>query len=201
MIEVHEIAGHGQDVEADGEAVAMTVTLSFEQRQRTRLRVRTDSGEELAVILPRGTVLHDGDVLQATSGQRIAVRAAAEEVSTVRCADAVALARACYHLGNRHVALQIGAGWARYRHDHVLDDMVRGLGLPVAAGLLPFEPEGGAYSHNHSGSQGHGHGHGHGHDHGHSHDHGHGHLHAVEAGHEHAGRAHGTHDQPGHRHG
>lgn len=166
MIDVHEIAGHGQA--ADTEAVAMTVTLSFDQRQRTRLRVRADSGEELAVILPRGTVLHDGDVLQATSGQRIAVRAAAEEVSTVRCADAVALARACYHLGNRHVALQIGAGWARYRHDHVLDDMVRGLGLAVVVEQAPFQPEAGAYG-------GHHHHHEHGDAAGHSHDHGHAH--------------------------
>jgi urease accessory protein len=141
MIEVHEIAS---DPEA---GAALAVTLTHDQRQRTRLRVHADSGEALAVILPRGTVLRDGDVLRSTGGQRIAVRAAAEEVSTVHSPDPVALARACYHLGNRHVALQIGAGWARYRHDHVLDDMVRGLGLEVSAERAPFEPEHGAYGH------------------------------------------------------
>lgn len=177
------------------------LVLPFELRQRSRLLARLEDGEEIGLTLPRGTVLRGGDRLQASDGRVVEVVAAAEQVSVVHSPDPRQLARAAYHLGNRHVPVQIGVDSVRYLHDHVLDDMVRGLGLPVAAGLLPFEPEGGAYSHNHSGSQGHGHGHGHGHDHGHSHDHGHGHLHAVEPGHEHAGRAHGTHEQPGHRHG
>ena len=81
------------------------------------------------------------------------VRAAAEPVSVVVSADPLLLLRAAYHLGNRHVPLQIGAGWLRYLRDHVLDDLCRGLGLEVEAASLPFEPEAGAYagsSHGHS---------------------------------------------------
>ena len=131
-----------------------TLTLSFDDRQRSRLRTRLDSGEEAGLFLERGQILRGGDVLAAEDGLLIEVRAAPEPVSTVVCADAVQLARAAYHLGNRHVALQVGDGWLRYRHDHVLDAMVRGLGLDVSCGIAPFEPEGGAYG-------GHAHRHGH----------------------------------------
>lgn len=130
-----------------------TLTLSFDDRQRSRLRTRLDTGEEAGLFLERGHVLRDGDRLATVNGVIIEVRAAPEPVSTVLCADAVQLARAAYHLGNRHVALQIGAGWVRYREDYVLDAMVRGLGLEVRNELAPFEPEGGAYG-----------GHAHGHD-------------------------------------
>jgi urease accessory protein len=81
------------------------------------------------------------------------VVAAEETVSTVRCDDPWRLARAAYHLGNRHVPVLIGAGWLRFRHDHVLDDMLRGQGFDVAVENAPFEPEGGAYGgghHHHS---------------------------------------------------
>ena len=74
-----------------------------------------------------------------------------------------ALARAAYHLGNRHVALQIGPGWLRYCHDHVLDDMLRGLGLTVTVEQAPFEPEAGAYHADADGAHSHGHSHSHGH--------------------------------------
>lgn len=135
-----------------------TLTLSFDDRQRSRLRTRLDNGEEAGLFLERGYVLRDGDRLATVNGAVIEVRAAPEPVSTVACADAVQLARVAYHLGNRHVALQVGAsdsgaGWVRYRQDHVLDDMVRGLGMQVIAEDAPFEPEGGAYG-------GHAHAHG-----------------------------------------
>ncbi|WP_026609291.1 urease accessory protein UreE [Methylocaldum szegediense] len=122
-----------------------TLTLPFEARQKSRLLVRLDSGAEAGVFLPRGTVLRDGDRLLADDGRVVLVRAAAEPVSVVRTADALLFARACYHLGNRHVALQIERGELRYLWDHVLDDMVRGLGLTVEHTLMPFEPERGAY--------------------------------------------------------
>ena len=89
----------------------------------------------------------------ATGAQVIRVLAAPETVSTVRCADPHLLARAAYHLGNRHVPLQIDPGLLRYQHDHVLDDMLRGLGLTVETEQAPFEPEAGAYQsapHSHS---------------------------------------------------
>ncbi|CAI8915734.1 urease accessory protein UreE [Methylocaldum szegediense] len=122
-----------------------TLTLPFEARQKSRLLVRLDSGAEAGVFLSRGTVLRDGDRLLADDGRVVLVRAAAEPVSVVRTADALLFARACYHLGNRHVALQIERGELRYLWDHVLDDMVRGLGLTVEHTLMPFEPERGAY--------------------------------------------------------
>lgn len=138
-----------------------TLTLPFESRQKSRLRVHLDNGEEAALFLERGQVLRDGDRLRGNDGLVVEVRAAPEPVSTTASGDATLLARACYHLGNRHVALQIGPGWVRYRHDHVLDDMLRHLGLEVGYELAPFDPESGAYHSAHS----HGHGHGHAHHH------------------------------------
>lgn len=132
-----------------------TVTLTLEQRARSRLRVRLDDGREAGIFLDRGEGLRDGDCLVAEDGLVVRVRAARERVSTVVCADPHLLARACYHLGNRHVALQIEPGRLRYLHDHVLDDLVRGLGLTVTTEDAPFEPEPGAY-----GGMAHGHGHG-----------------------------------------
>lgn len=128
-----------------------TLTLSFEQRQRSRLRVSLDDGRPAALMLPRGTVLRDGHCLRADDGSLVRIAAAEEEVSTVQCPDPHRLARACYHLGNRHVALQIGSGWLRYLRDHVLDGLVRELGLHPESGLAPFEPEAGAYAHGHGG--------------------------------------------------
>lgn len=122
------------------------LTLPFELRSRSRFRARLASGEEVGVVLPRGQILRGGDLLRAADGRVVEISAAAEPVSTVHDPDPGALARAAYHLGNRHVALQIGDQWLRYLHDHVLDEMVRGLGLHVDLEQAPFEPESGAYS-------------------------------------------------------
>ncbi len=86
-----------------------TLTLPLEQRVKSRLRVRLDDGREAGLFLERGAVLRDGDCLASDDGIVVQVRAAAETVSTLRCEDPLRLARACYHLGNRHVALQIDA--------------------------------------------------------------------------------------------
>jgi len=128
-----------------GEQSEDVLPLPYDLRQRSRQRVCLTSGREAAVLLAHGTVLRDGDRLRSEDGLIVRVRAAAEPVSTAHCGDALQLARACYHLGNRHVALQIGDGWVRYLRDHVLDDMVRALGLQIQAEEVPFEPEGGAY--------------------------------------------------------
>ncbi len=144
------------------------VTLPFELRQKSRQRLRLDSGREAALFLPPGTTLDDGSLVVADDGTTVAVRAAIEEVSVVRGKDAHSLARACYHLGNRHVALQIGDGWLRYQPDHVLDDMVRGLGLEVRREQAPFQPERGAY-HSHAAPHAHSHGDDRGHVHVHAH--------------------------------
>ncbi len=107
------------------------LVLPFELRQRSRLLAVMDSGEEVGLLLPRGTVLRGGDRLQVSDGRLVEVVAAPEQVSIVRGADTRTLARAAYHLGNRHVAVQITSDSLRFLRDHVLDDMLRGLGLKV----------------------------------------------------------------------
>ena len=137
--------------------LAPSVTLTWAQRTRSRLRVSLDDGRAAGILLPRGSSLRDGDGLESEEGLRVRVLAAPEPLSRAHSADPLLLARACYHLGNRHVALQIEADRLSYLHDHVLDDLVRGLGLSVSVVSGPFEPEPGAY-----GRSSHGHGHGHG---------------------------------------
>lgn len=134
-----------------------SLTLPLESRSRSRLRVILDDGREAGLFLPRGASLRHGDLLRSEEGLVVEVHAAAETLSRVRCDDPLLLARACYHLGNRHVALQIEPGRLSYQHDHVLDAMVTGLGLQVTLEQAPFEPEAGAYG---------GHSHAHGHEHG-----------------------------------
>ncbi len=152
---------------APGSVATLQLRLPFDERKKSRLRTRTLCGEEVGLMLPRGQILRQGTLLHDESGRVIEVLAAKETVSTVISNDALLLMRAAYHLGNRHVPLQIGAGWLRYQHDHVLDDMVIGLGLQVLVAEQPFEPEDGAYA-----GKGHSHGHHHDHD-----DHDHGHVH------------------------
>jgi len=145
------------------------LTLRFEDRRRSRMRARLDDGREAALLLPHGTILRDGDRLHAPDGGEMAVvRAAAQSLSIVRCDDPLLLARAAYHLGNRHIPVQLGVGWLAYEHDHVLDGMVAEMGLSVETGVAPFEPEAGGYGRTSAGeaaSHGHGHGHAHHHDH------------------------------------
>ncbi len=124
-----------------------TLTLPFELRQKSRLVSTLDGGGEIALALPRGHVLRNGALLQASDGSVIEVRAASETLSQVESESASLLARAAYHLGNRHVPLQIEGGRLSYLHDHVLDDMLRGLGLDPEVVHAPFEPEAGAYAH------------------------------------------------------
>ena len=138
------------------------LVLPFADRSRSRLRALLDNGEEAGLFLERGSILRHGDLLLADDGRVIEVEAAPETVSTVHTDDGLMLARASYHLGNRHVALQIGPGWLRYCHDHVLDDMMRGFGLDVHVERAPFEPEGGAYV---AGAHAHSHSHAHAHSH------------------------------------
>jgi urease accessory protein len=135
----------------------VTLTLTFDQRARCRLRVMLDDGREAGLFLPRGSVLHQGDGLIAEDGLVARILAAPEPVSRVESEDPVLLARACYHLGNRHVPLQIEAGRLSYRQDLVLDEMVRHLGLQVMLVDAPFEPESGAYGAADSGLHGHAH--------------------------------------------
>lgn len=154
--------------------VSTSVTLPINKREKSRLRVTLDDGRDAGIIIARGECLKHGDKLTAPDGETIEVIAANETVSIVHCGTALQLARAGYHLGNRHVPVQIQVvtapdskmlGSISYLHDHVLDDMLRGLEMQVEVISAPFEPEPGAY------------GGGHSHDHSHSHDHAHAHEH------------------------
>lgn len=145
------------DPHIDRARTKTTLTLPLEKRQRSRLRVTLDDGTEAGVLLSRGQTLRDGDLLGTEDGVVVEVRAAHERVSEVSCDDPLLLARACYHLGNRHVPLQIEAGRLRYLHDHVLDELARGLGLRPSSIEAPFEPEIGAYGGHIHGAGGHGH--------------------------------------------
>lgn len=127
-----------------------TLTLCLADRRKSRLRTVLDDGREASLLLPRGSSLRDGDCLLDELGQMLVmVRAAAEVLSVARSDDRYLLTRAAYHLGNRHVLLQVGSDWLAYQHDHVLDAMVRALGLAVAVERRPFEPEAGVYEHSH----------------------------------------------------
>lgn len=134
------------DSPAPGASIYSTLTLPYHARQKSRLKVTLDNGEEAGLLLPRGETLRDGQLLQ-TDDEKTIIRicTAGENVSTATTGNARLLASACYHLGNRHVALQIGDNWCRYLHDHVLDEMVVALGLTVVSEQAAFEPEDGAY--------------------------------------------------------
>ncbi len=166
LLEVGERLTQADRERMAGSAPVLELVLDFEARQRSRLRATTRDGRPVGLFLERGTFLRDGDWLRALDGTLIQVRAAPETVSEVICGDPRQLARAAYHLGNRHVPLQVGEGWLRYRHDHVLDAMIETLGLSVEARQAPFDPEAGAY---HGLGQVHAHETGSGHHHPHDH--------------------------------
>ncbi len=176
--------------------------LPFDSRQKSRLRTQLASGEEVALMLPRGEILRGGDLAVASDGRVIEVVAEPEKVLHITCKTPQDLTRAAYHLGNRHVPVQVGDGFLRIAADHVLEEMVKGLGATIRPMEAPFEPEAGAYGggHRHSDDE---HGHagrihqygehqGHGHDHAHAHGHPdeQGHVHGPDCGHDHHGHAH-----------
>lgn len=138
-----------------GSDATASVTLPLDLRLKTRQRVTLDGGEDAGIFLEKGAILRGGEKLQSEDGLVVEIIAADELVSSVYVDDALALAKAAYHLGNRHIPLQIEAGVLRYQHDHVLDEMIKGFDLEVTVEQAPFEPEGGAYqsgghSHSHS---------------------------------------------------
>jgi urease accessory protein len=144
---------------ADTKAPAIEkLELAFDTRCKSRLRTQLASGEECGLFLERGTVLRGGDRLLANDGRVVEVVAAPEALMEAVTGDPLLIAKAAYHLGNRHVAVHLMPGRLRFVADHVLGEMVRGLGLKVAEVAAPFEPESGAY-----GSHGGGHAHPHGH--------------------------------------
>ena len=143
---------------AYGVEVKGRLMLDFDRRQKSRGLARLESGEEVALALPRGSVLRGGDLVVASDGRVIEVVAPAEPLLHVVCDSPEDLARAAYHLGNRHVPVQVGPGWLRLAADHVLEEMLKGLGARVSPVEVPFEPEAGAYGahHRHDNESGHG---------------------------------------------
>ncbi|MDO8458112.1 MAG: urease accessory protein UreE [Burkholderiaceae bacterium] len=155
---------------------ASTVELDWDVRQKSRFDATDSAGRQIGVFLPRGTVVRGGDVLVAEDGSLIKVIAAPQSVLKItHCSNhgtPYDLIRAAYHLGNRHVPIELKPDHLKIEPDHVLADMLRAMHLIVNAVDEAFEPESGAYA-----SGGHAHA-GHGHDHGHErHDHGHAHAH------------------------
>ena len=130
------------------------VVLAYDQRERCRLRVDLASGATAALILSRGSVLRDGDLLTGPEGAVVRVCAAQEATYRIGAASPHALVRCAFHLGNRHSQVQIGADHLRIRADPVLRDMLAGLGATVTEEQAAFHPEPGAYS-----AGGHGHSH------------------------------------------
>lgn len=127
------------------------VHLVFSEREKARYRTTTRSGQEIGWFLPHGVVLCDGDALVCGNREIVLVRAASESLTEASSDDPHLLLRAAYHLGNRHVSLQILPGRLRFPRDHVLEDMLAGLGLTVTAVDDAFTPEAGAYaSHSHA---------------------------------------------------
>src|SRR5215472_14934144 len=166
---------------------AATVALDWDTRQKSRFEAIDSTGRAIGVFLARGTIVRGGDVLVAEDGSLVVVEALAQPVLVASAAKtsqtpALDLARAAYHLGNRHVALEVRADRLVLEPDHVLAELLRRMGLHVAETRGAFEPEAGAYdaasthghgAHDHDQS----HDHDRAHDHGHEHEHGHGHDH------------------------
>ncbi len=182
---------------------AATVELDWDTRCKSRFEATDSQGRHLGVFLPRGSVTRGGDVLVCEDGTLVRVVAAPQAVLVVRpCSEhgtPFDLMRAAYHLGNRHVQLQLAPDHLKLEPDHVLADLLRAMHLIVREELSPFDPEGGAYAMQ---AEAHGHGHGHAHDHP-AHDH-HGHEHGHEHhdhGHEHHDHGHDHHGHPHHDHG
>jgi len=155
--------------------------LPFDSRQKSRLRAKLVSGEEVALLLPRGEVLRGGDLVTASDGRVIEVVAEPEKLLHI---ESDSLPKVAYHLGNRHVPVQVEEGFLRIAEDHVLEEMLKKLGAKVSRVEAPFEPEAGAYAggHHQHDEMGHGgkiHDHHHDHEHGEhcDHDHGHDHKH------------------------
>ena len=172
MLTVNKLVAQGRGLAPALLKRATQVELDWDARSRSRFDATDSAGRTLGVFLQRGQVLRGGDVLVAEDGSLVRVAAKPQPVLVVRhCSEHGSpfdLLRAAYHLGNRHVQLELQSDRLQLEPDHVLADLLRQMHLIVSEALAPFEPEAGAYA---LGGQGHGHGH----EHGHAHDHGHAH--------------------------
>jgi urease accessory protein len=179
MLTVNKLIPQGRGLAPVLVKRAATLALDWDTRQKSRFDAQDSQGRTLAVFLPRGSVVRGGDVLVAEDGSLVAVQAAPQPVMVVRpCAEhgqPFDLLRAAYHLGNRHVPVDLRTDRLQFEPDPVLAEMLRRMHLTVTEEQDGFEPEGGAYQ---AGGHSHAHGEAHGHDHGAAHSHDHGHTHA-----------------------
>ncbi|MDI1272269.1 urease accessory protein UreE [Polaromonas sp.] len=195
MLQVSKIMPQGAGLAPVLLKRAATVELDWDIRQKSRFEATDSLGRQLGIFLPRGTLVRGGDVLVAEDGSLVKVIAAPQTVLRITACTSHGspfdLTRAAYHLGNRHVPIELKPDHLKIEPDHVLAEMLRSMHLIVNEVSESFEPEGGAYR-----SGGHGHAHEGGHDHAHapaaapalhvhgpdcSHGHDHGHDHAHEA--------------------
>jgi urease accessory protein len=124
--------------------------LPYESRSKSRLLLCLENGEQAAFVVERGRLLRDGERVTLVDGRVLEIVACDESVLEATSEDPQLVAKAAYHLGNRHVAVQLIPGGLRFLEDHVLEEMVAGLGLSVSRRVAPFDPEGGAYGHSHA---------------------------------------------------
>ncbi len=160
MKRAHEVKTAGHWDEADA---VDSITLDAHDRHRRRVVLTGERGTKFLLDLPQATALHDGDGLVLDDGAIVRIVGRPEPLIEIAAADTHELARFAWHIGNRHIDVQIVGDRLRIRRDHVIEDMLRGLGAQLSPVDAPFDPERGAYEQQ-----------GHGHDHGHHHDHDHG---------------------------
>ena len=141
---IHLPAGHWPQEKATG-----SLTLDFDKRHRRRYRLTGDQGDDVLLDFPEAVAMADGDGLQLDDGRWLKVQAAEEDIVEVRHKDPIQLMRLAWHLGNRHLPTEIRDHVLLIRPDHVIEDMLRGLGADLQKVQSAFQPEGGAYGHGH----------------------------------------------------
>ena len=202
MLQVSKLLPRGQHLAPVLLQRAAEVVLDWDTRQKSRFQATDSQGRTLGVFLPRGSVVRGGDVLVAEDGSLVRVVAAPQAVLRItpcpQHGTPFDLVRAAYHLGNRHVPIELTPAYLQIEPDHVLADMLRAMHLAVQEQQAAFEPESGAYG-DHAASHGHGHSHpgvpqtgpARAHEHGHENGPAHAHPHAHGHGHGHGHAPHG----------
>jgi urease accessory protein len=160
----------------DKDSAVDSVILNADERHRRRVVLNGERGTKFLLDLPQATALHDGDGLVLDDGAMVRIVGRPEPLIEIAAADPHALARLAWHIGNRHVDVEIAGDRLRIRRDHVIEEMLRGLGARLAPVEAPFHPERGAYDHGHS--------HEHSHERSHERSHEHRHAHGREHGHD-----------------
>ncbi len=165
--------------------IADRVVLDHEARHKRRAALKGEGGLDVLLDLEKAAVLNDGDALKLEDGRLVEIKAAPQRLVEITTSGPERLLRLAWHIGNRHTPAEIGLDAIYIEEDHVLIEMVRGLGAATRIVERPFQPERGAY---HSDTHAH-------HDHAHGHDHRHDHVHDEHCGHDHAhGHGHHHHD-------